>query len=54
MKYEYNPKIKLLLQENSEEKVVMTYIENRWVMPKVTDRPPYYKNPVYELHYPVL
>ena len=52
MRYEFHPKLKLLLQKHSSETVHMTYINHKWSMPKTTVKPPYYKKPIYELHYP--
>lgn len=52
MRYEFNPKVKLLLQKHSNENVYMTYINHKWTMPKITLRPPYFKKPIYELHFP--
>lgn len=52
MRYEFHPKLKLLLQKPFSETVHMTYINHKWSMPKTTVKPPYYKKPIYELHYP--
>lgn len=52
MRYEFNPKLKLLLQKHSKDTINMTYINHKWSMPKKTIKPPYYKKPIYELHYP--
>jgi len=49
MRYEFHPKVKNLLQNKSNEKVTMTYIEHKWTLPKISKRPPYYKNPIYTL-----
>lgn len=54
MRYEFNPKLKLLLMKQSKDTVNMTYINHKWPMPKTTVRPPYYKKPIYEMHFPKL
>ncbi|UOR12572.1 hypothetical protein [Halobacillus amylolyticus] len=52
--YQYNPEVKLLLVNHSDEKVQMLYNDNpyTWQMPKIGPRPPYYYNPRYEPYYP--
>ncbi|UOQ93467.1 hypothetical protein MUO14_00210 [Halobacillus shinanisalinarum] len=52
--YQYNPEVKLLLVNHSNEKVRVLYNANpsTWQMPKIGPRPPYYCNPRYEPYYP--
>jgi hypothetical protein len=54
--YEYNPEVKLLLVNHSDEKVQLLYNTNSytWSMPKIGPRPPYYCNPRYEQYYPTI
>ncbi len=54
--YEYNPEVKLLLVNHSDEKVQLLYNANpyTWSMPKIGPRPPYYYNPRYEQYYPTI
>ncbi|WP_312096442.1 hypothetical protein [Niallia sp.] len=52
MMYEFNPKLKLLLQKNSKDTVTMTYINHKWSMPKTTVKPPFYKKAINAFHYP--
>ncbi|SCB96292.1 hypothetical protein GA0061096_1650 [Fictibacillus enclensis] len=54
MRYEFNPEVKLLLVNHSNEKVKMDYIEDSWPMSKIALRPPYYYHPSYELDYPII
>ena len=52
MMYEFNPKLKLLLEKHDKETVKMTYIDHKWSMPKKTARPPFYQKPIYTFHFP--
>jgi hypothetical protein len=52
--YEFNPEVKLLLVNHSNEKVKMVYMEDSWPMSKIALRPPYYCYPSYELNYPII
>ncbi|WP_189655246.1 hypothetical protein [Bacillus sp. HNG] len=54
--YEYNPEVKLLLINQSNEIVQVLYNGNPhpYSMPKIGPRPPYYCNPRYEQYYPVI
>jgi hypothetical protein len=54
--YEYNPEVKLLLVNHSDEKVQLLYNANpyTWSMPKIGPRPPYYCHPRYEQYYPTI
>ncbi|WP_409290434.1 hypothetical protein [Peribacillus sp. SCS-37] len=54
MRYEFNPEVKLLLVNHSNERVKMDYIEDSWPMSKIALRPPYYCYPSYELNYPII
>ncbi len=55
MQFEFNPEVMLLLQNYSEEKVVMLYdSDHTWPMPKIGPRPPYYFNPRYVQSYPLI
>ncbi|MED3795619.1 hypothetical protein P4571_24685, partial [Niallia alba] len=54
LRYEFNPEVKLLLVNHSNEKVKMVYMEDSWPMPKIGMRPPYYCYPSYELNYPII
>jgi hypothetical protein len=52
----YNPEVKLLLINQSDEKVEVLYNDNsvRIEMPKIGLRPPYYAYPRYEQYYPII
>ncbi|SEP81350.1 hypothetical protein [Piscibacillus halophilus] len=54
--YYYNPEVKFLLVNHSEEMVELLYDFNShtWEMPEIGPRPPYYDNPRYEPYYPVI
>ena len=54
--YYYNPEIRVLLVNHSDEKVEMLYDSNpnTWEMPLIGSRPPYYCYPRYEQYYPVI
>ncbi|KZE64280.1 hypothetical protein AWM68_14415 [Fictibacillus phosphorivorans] len=54
LRYEFNPEVKLLLVNHSDEKVKMVYMEDSWLMSKIGLRPPYYCYPSYELNYPII
>ncbi|SEM15517.1 hypothetical protein SAMN05192533_101231 [Mesobacillus persicus] len=52
--YVYNPEVKLLLVNQSNEKETVVYNHNPYgfQLPKIGPRPPYYTNPRYEPYYP--
>jgi hypothetical protein len=54
--YVYNPEVKLLLVNHSDEKVNVLYNQNSkpFQLPKIGPRPPYYAHPRYEPYYPVI
>ncbi|WP_180953655.1 hypothetical protein [Bacillus sp. T33-2] len=54
MRFEFNPEVRLLLVNHSNEKVRMDYINHAWPMPKIAPRPPCYINPRYEMTYPLI
>ncbi|MFT8321315.1 MAG: hypothetical protein ABF649_10445 [Bacillus sp. (in: firmicutes)] len=54
MRFEYNPKVNLLIKKQSNKKVDMRYLQHKWQMPKIAQRPPYYTDPKYGFHYPNL
>ncbi|MRX71245.1 hypothetical protein GJU40_03540 [Bacillus lacus] len=54
LRYEFYPEAKLLLINQSNEKVQMLYIDRTWPMPRIGPRPPYYCYPEYQLNYPVI
>lgn len=54
MQFEFNPQVTILLEGNSDEKVMMRYREHCWTMPKVAERPPYFTNPKYNWNYPLI
>ncbi|WP_197276393.1 hypothetical protein [Bacillus sp. JCM 19034] len=54
MKFEFNPKVTLLLTNHSDEKVTMHYVNHSWTMQKIGPRPPYYVYPNYEMEFPVI
>ncbi|WP_269410734.1 hypothetical protein [Lentibacillus daqui] len=54
MRMEFNPKVKWLLVNQSDEKVNMNYLQSNWSMPVIVKRPPYYTNPRYEPYYPLV
>ncbi|WNF24752.1 hypothetical protein [Mesobacillus jeotgali] len=53
---QYTPEVKLLLLNQSNEKVKVLYNDNsvRFEMPKIGLRPPYYAYPRYEQYYPII
>ncbi|GIO23755.1 hypothetical protein [Oceanobacillus sp. J11TS1] len=54
--YYYNPEVKLLLVNHSDEKVDVLYTASNhtFQLPKIGGRPPYFINPRYEQYYPVI
>lgn len=50
----YNPEVRLLLINHSTEKVEVAYMNNKFKMPFIGPRPPYYIHPQYEPWYPVV
>ncbi len=54
MRIQFEPEVKWLLIDQSEDKVRMKYLQDSWLMPVIAKRPPYYTNPRYEPYYPLL
>ncbi len=56
MPYYYSEQVKLLLVDQSDEKVEVLYDSNPYgfVLPLIGSRPPYYYNPRYLPYYPVI
>ncbi|MDK7665286.1 hypothetical protein [Cytobacillus oceanisediminis] len=54
MRFEFNPEVKLLLVNYSDEKVRMDYINHSWSMSEIGWRPPFYTNPRYGFNYPII
>ncbi|CAH0150821.1 MULTISPECIES: hypothetical protein [Bacillales] len=56
MPYYYSEEVKLLLVEQSDEKVELLYDSNpnTFELPLIGPRPPYYYNPRYVPYYPVI
>lgn len=56
MRYYISPQVRLLLVNQSQEKVQVLYASNlhAWQMPMIGPRPPYYCHPKYQAYYPVL
>ncbi|MDF0727618.1 hypothetical protein PY093_13070 [Cytobacillus sp. S13-E01] len=56
MQFYYNPEVKLLLIPQSKEIEEMIYAnnKNKFNVPKIGPRPPYYYNPRYDQYYPVI
>ncbi|MFB4162821.1 hypothetical protein ACE1TI_03035 [Alteribacillus sp. JSM 102045] len=52
--YTFNPEVKLLLVNESNEKVEVTYSPYSFELPKIGPRPPYYVYPNYEAYYPII
>ncbi len=52
--YYYNPEVKILLLNHSNEKVEVLYNANPipFKLPLIGKRPPYYANPQYKQYYP--
>ncbi|WP_462413109.1 hypothetical protein [Neobacillus sp. Marseille-QA0830] len=52
----YSPEVKYLLINHSNEKVEVLYASNPYAfrLPLIGTRPPYYTNPRYEQHYPII
>ncbi|WP_185959626.1 hypothetical protein [Lentibacillus cibarius] len=52
----YNPEVWYLLLAQTGEKAEMRYDNNpnKWSVPVIGPRPPYYVNPRYEPYYPVI
>ncbi|MDF2843219.1 MAG: hypothetical protein K0R00_1645 [Herbinix sp.] len=46
--------VDLLLVNQSDETVNVTYLNQVWQMPMIGPRPPYYTNPSYVLNYPII
>ncbi|GIN72720.1 hypothetical protein J14TS2_31950 [Bacillus sp. J14TS2] len=51
MRVMFNPVIKWLLVNQSNEKVRMEYLQYSWPTSVIARRPPYYTNPQYEPYY---
>jgi hypothetical protein len=56
MEYYYNPEVKLLLIDQSDEKEKLFYYNHSksWEIPKIGPRPPYYIHPRYEQYFPII
>ncbi|WP_162840594.1 hypothetical protein [Gracilibacillus timonensis] len=56
MQYYYNPEVKLLLVNQSNEKVGVRYEagQHTFQLPKIGPRPPYYTNPRYGQYFPII
>ncbi|WP_169727339.1 hypothetical protein [Paucisalibacillus globulus] len=55
MSYYFNPEVKLLLVNQSDNKVTVRYGNNRkFHLPEIGPRPPYFTNPTYQQYYPKL
>jgi hypothetical protein len=56
MPYYYSEEVKLLLVDQSDEKVELLYDSNpnTFELPLIGPRPPYYYNPRYVPYYPVI
>ncbi|MFE8694886.1 hypothetical protein ACFYKT_00775 [Cytobacillus sp. FJAT-53684] len=54
MQVEFSPMVKWLLMNQSEDKVRIKYMKHSWLLPVISERPPYYTNPRYEPYYPLL
>ncbi|WP_169750791.1 hypothetical protein [Ornithinibacillus contaminans] len=56
MTYYYNPQVKLLLINQSDETEEILYDNHaqKWKTPLIGPRPPYYANPRYEQYYPLI
>ncbi|OZU88900.1 hypothetical protein CIL03_07720 [Virgibacillus indicus] len=52
--YYYNPEVRFLLINQSEETYKVNYVQNSFPAPVIGPRPPYYIYPVYEQYYPVI
>ncbi|WP_179134596.1 hypothetical protein [Oceanobacillus timonensis] len=54
--YDYNPEATLLLINHSNEKVNVLYTatNQRFLLPKIGERPPYFMNPDYRQYYPII
>lgn len=52
----YDPEVKLLLVDDSDEKVGVLYddLPYTFALPQIGPRPPYYYNPGYGQYYPVI
>jgi len=54
LRVEFNPTVKWLLVNESDERVCMSYLQHNWLMPVIAKRPPFYTNPRYEPYYPLI
>ncbi|MEH7380388.1 hypothetical protein V7138_07900 [Bacillus sp. JJ1533] len=54
MQYYYSPEVKFLLKNESKERVGVSYINQSFELPQIGSRPPYYYNPRYEHHFPLI
>lgn len=54
--YMYNPKVQILLLNQTNEKVYVMYNNNLkpFEMPKIGPRPPFYTNPRYEPYFTII
>ncbi|MBC5637350.1 hypothetical protein H8S33_11090 [Ornithinibacillus sp. BX22] len=55
MNYYYNPEVQLLLLNQSDSKVIVSYLPGiQFRLPLIAKRPPYFKHPRYEPYYTVI
>ncbi|MDR4886346.1 hypothetical protein RGU12_02155 [Fredinandcohnia sp. QZ13] len=54
MRYYYSPEVKFSLMNESKERVQVHYLNQSFELPQIGVRPPYYYNPRYEHHYPLI
>lgn len=55
MEYYYNPEVKLLLINQSDKRVRVSYAsDHQFELPMIGPRPPYYTNPIYVPYIPIL
>ncbi|SDI66504.1 hypothetical protein [Alteribacillus bidgolensis] len=54
MLYTFSPEVRLLLVNESDETVEVTYLSYDFVLPKIGPRPPYFAHPSSEPYYPVI
>ncbi|HLU23088.1 hypothetical protein [Lederbergia graminis] len=54
--YYFNPEVKLLLIQQSDEKVKVVYDDNEseFLLPFISARPPFYTNPRYVPEFPII
>jgi len=54
VEFEFNPIVKWLLVNKSDEKVSVSYLHHDWLLPIIATRPPFYANPQYKPYYPLI